>query len=218
MRLVQSAGLWIRFFWDSLQASKSPQKPNNSNVINMHVCLLYASYHVHNIYCIKVLSSIQLCLALKLTGLMASSLSRAGDHGIFGHPKPAVQACRIPRIFQGFWAILSFQNLSESFRSYHFCVFSMFAWTIRNRCSLSEVDPSMLPYLYRSPAIWASGRTRKLHVMSMEIAPSLHLPAASMCSCPKTDWSDSHTEAAAPGWLCKASREASLGLQCGVAA
>jgi hypothetical protein len=115
MRLVQSAGLWIRF-WDSLQASKSPQKPNNSNVINMHVCLLYAAYHVHNIYCIKVLSSIQLCLALKLTGLMASSLSRAGDHGIFGHPKPAVQACRIPRIFQGFWAILSFQNLSESFR------------------------------------------------------------------------------------------------------
>ena len=158
----------------------------------MHVCLLYAAYHVHNIYCIKVLSSIQLCLALKLTGLMASSLSRAGDHGIFGHPKPAVQACRIPRIFQGFWAILSFQNLSESFRSYHFCVFSMFAWTIRNRCSLSEVDPSMLPYLYRSPAIWASGRTRKLHIMSMEIAPSLHLPAASMCSCPKTDWSDSH--------------------------
>ena len=125
MRLVQSAGLWIRF-WDSLQASKSPQKPNNSNVINMHVCLLYAAYHVHNIYCIKVLSSIQLCLALKLTGLMASSLSRAGDHGIFGHPKPAVQACRIPRIFQGFWAILSFQNLSESFRIFQIISFLRF--------------------------------------------------------------------------------------------
>lgn len=30
---------------------------------------------------------------MRLEGLMASSLSRAGDHGIFGHPKPAVQAC-----------------------------------------------------------------------------------------------------------------------------